>query len=133
MTWEPVATPESEPYWEGVRAGELRLPRCRECDRLFFYPRAFCPRCGSRDLAWETVDRGGTIASYVVVERPLPGIAEEVPYIVAIVELDAGVRVTSRLVDTKPAHDSSLLGAAVEVVFRPQGEAVLPCVALAEA
>ena len=49
----PVPTPETAHFWEGARAGELRLQRCTACGEAYFPPRAFCPDCGSREVAVE--------------------------------------------------------------------------------
>jgi len=47
----PVPTPETQPFWDGCAAGELRLQRCNACDGgHYFPPRPFCPRCLSDDV-----------------------------------------------------------------------------------
>src|SRR3990172_9726769 len=48
----PAPSPETARYWEGCRAHELWLPFCRSCERPFFYPRSFCPRCLGADVEW---------------------------------------------------------------------------------
>ena len=47
----PEPTPETEHFWEGTRALELRLQRCDECDHVYFPPRPFCPKCSSRAVS----------------------------------------------------------------------------------
>ena len=44
----PVPTPETQPFWDGCAAGELRIQRCADCGRPYFYPRPVCPACGGR-------------------------------------------------------------------------------------
>ena len=44
--------PEAVPFWEAADRHELLLPFCGECEHFFFYPRALCPDCGSRDVQW---------------------------------------------------------------------------------
>ena len=46
----PTPTPETRHFWEGCKAGELRLQRCTACQHSYFPPRPFCPGCGSRDV-----------------------------------------------------------------------------------
>ena len=43
-------TPEAKPFWDGLREGKLRLPRCGACGHVFFYPRILCPKCQTRDM-----------------------------------------------------------------------------------
>ena len=46
----PVPTPETQPFWDGCAAGELRIQRCADCGRPYFYPRPVCPACSSRHV-----------------------------------------------------------------------------------
>jgi uncharacterized OB-fold protein len=95
---EPSAI--SAPFWEGLRAGELRIQRCLECTRYVFYPRSVCPHCLSDRLEWTAASGRGRVYSYTLVRRAMnPAFAVEVPYIFAIVELEEGVRVTTNIVN----------------------------------
>lgn len=102
LPWSgPVPVPSSEavPYFEGLRAHELRIARCRECGMWIHYPLASCPRCHSLDVHPEPVDGRGTLYSYTVVEKEfVPGIAPG--YVAILVDLDAapGARILSNLV-----------------------------------
>ncbi len=96
----PEPTPESAEFWAGLRRRELRIQRCRACDRCYFYPRPFCPRCWSADVAWETASGRATLESYVVCHRPAPGFEERVPYVIAVVTLSEGPRMMSNVVDS---------------------------------
>jgi len=40
----PQPTPETQHFWDGTRAGELRLQRCNACRKVYFPPRPFCPQ-----------------------------------------------------------------------------------------
>ena len=62
----PVPTPETEPFWAGTLAGELRVQRCGSCGRHYFYPRPFCRYCQSADVTWQPVSGGGRLVSYVI-------------------------------------------------------------------
>jgi uncharacterized OB-fold protein len=77
-----------------------------------------CPRC--RDVAqrWDELSGDGAVYSYTVVHQAfLPGLADYVPYVVAVLELDgaAGVRFISNLVEVAP--DAVRVGMRVEVVW----------------
>jgi uncharacterized OB-fold protein len=98
---EPSAI--SAPFWEGLRAGELRLQRCSECQRCILYPRSVCPHCLSDRLEWTAASGRGRLYSYTVVRRAMnPAFAAEVPYVFAIVELEEGPRVTTNIVNCEP-------------------------------
>jgi len=99
----PVADAVTTPFWEGVAEGVLRVQRCGACGRHVFYPRAVCPHCTTGELAWVEAGGGGRVHSFTVVHRAPAEYREEAPYVVALVELDEGVRLMTRLVDVAPA------------------------------
>ena len=112
------------PFWEGARAGELRLPRCRACAEVFWPAGPVCPQCLSDQIEWFPANGRGHIASWVVFHRAyFPGF--EPPYNVAWVELDEGSRLPSNIVDV--ALEDLSIGMPVEVVFeRVSDDLVLP-------
>ena len=114
----PQPTPETREFWEGCRRGELILPRCRDCDRFHFYPRALCPYCWSTSLDSVKSSGRGRLYSYVINHRPAPGFEERTPYIIAVVELEEGVRMLSNLVGVEPDPAKLSLDMPVEVTFQ---------------
>jgi len=112
----PAAIDVTAHFWDGLAAEEVRLQRCRACDRWVFYPRPRCPTCLSAELGWHRVSGGGTVYSYTIARQPThPSFAAEVPQLLAIVELDEGVRLTTTIVDV--AQDQLRIGMAVAPVF----------------
>jgi uncharacterized OB-fold protein len=110
--------PVARPFWDGCRAHELRIPRCRGCGRFVWYPAPVCAGCGGEDHAWTRVSGRGRLFTWVTVHRAfLPGYAERVPYVTALVELeeDAHVRLATFLRNVPPAGPR--LGMPLEVVF----------------
>jgi len=100
----PTIEEESEPYWSALREGRLLIKRCRACDRYHSYPRPFCPHCWSDDVEW--VEAGGSATLYThstVYVNDLPPFGPQVPYIAAVVDLDEGPRMMTRVVDCDPA------------------------------
>lgn len=128
MSWviekpTPEATPDSQPFWDGTRAGEFRLQRCSACAEVFSLPASpVCPACLSQDVEWFAASGRGTVFSYTVVHHAFhPAFAADVPYVVADIELDEGPIVVSNVVGGRPE-----IGDAVEVVFEEAGAYVLP-------
>lgn len=102
-------TPEAKPLWDGLREGVLRLQRCGSCERLRFPPVGSCPYCGSPGGEWEEVSPRGTLYSWVTTHVPFEeSLADQVPYVVATVELEAGPRIFARLTDLEAEPSAGL-------------------------
>jgi uncharacterized protein len=123
---KPTPTPETAPFWAAAAAGRLSIQRCRTCRRHYFYPRSFCPACQSADVEWTDVSGRGRLVSYVINHRPLPPADLDVPQVIALVELEEGVRMLTNIVGS-PAEPASLpLDASVSVAFEPRGDLNVP-------
>ena len=112
----PKPTPETQHYWDGARAGELRLQTCDACDNTYFPPRPFCPDCGSREVSVITASGQGTLYSYVINHLPSPGF-DDGPYAIAVVELEEGPRLMSNILDCAQTPEALQLDMALEVTF----------------
>lgn len=102
---KPVPVPDklSAPFWEGLRQGELRLQRCRSCGHRQFYPRGWCTACASLELAWEPASGRGEVYSFTVIRRHMaPWWVRELPYVVAVVQLEEGPRLMTNVIGTDP-------------------------------
>lgn len=122
----PEITRDSAAFWTGGADGELRIYRCRSCQRYFHPPVGVCYRCRSRDVAPEAVSGQATVATYTINHHPWFGDAFPVPYALAIVELaeDPEVRLTTQIVDC-PIEDVRI-GLAVEVDFEQHEDVWVP-------
>ena len=112
----PQPTPETRHYWEGAKAGELRLQRCDDCRHTYFPPRPFCPACASRKVSVFRASGRGRLFSYVINHRPAPGFTA--PYSIAVVELDEGPRLMTNIVDCAQTPEALVLDMPVEVTFQ---------------
>ncbi|MBS3017449.1 hypothetical protein DJFAAGMI_00154 [Comamonas sp. PE63] len=127
MAWNkplPHPTEISAPYWEGLKAHEVRIQQCDRGHSLFF-PRTHCPACGSRSLKWSKVSGEGTLYSFTVARIPtMPEFTDEMPQALAVVELREGVRINTTMVGVAP--EALKVGMEVRPVFdeRP-GEVTL--------
>ena len=121
----PAIDPDSAPYWEALNDDRLILKRCGGCGKAHFYPRELCPYCHSDDLTWIDASGRGAIYSFTVCRRPAgPAFADDVPYIVALVDLAEGPRMMTRI-DGDPS--TVAIGQHVTVRFERQSATlVLP-------
>ncbi|HZQ57077.1 MAG TPA: OB-fold domain-containing protein [Acidimicrobiales bacterium] len=114
MAIAPEPDIESAPWWDGLRAHRIVLQRCDDCGRARFPPMPTCPYCGSRAAAHFDARGSGTVYSYVTAhQRVSPDYDGDLPYTVATIELDEGVRVLARI---DPAASASI-GDAVGATF----------------
>jgi uncharacterized OB-fold protein len=120
----PVVSRDTEFFWEGTASGELRIQRCAACSSLRHPPGPACPSCGALEPKHIVACGLGEVYSYVVHHHPpVPGKA--LPFVVALVELDEGVRVLAELAGVAP--DEVRIGLPVRISFqRVDGELTLP-------
>jgi uncharacterized OB-fold protein len=116
----PEVTSETAEFWSATAEGTLLLPRCERCDAVIWYPRAFCPACGSLEVTWFAASGRGTVYTFTVIRRPVEPYTSSAPFVVAYVELEEGPRVLTNVVDCE--IDEVEVGMSVEVVFHDTGE-----------
>ncbi|GGX46430.1 Zn-ribbon domain-containing OB-fold protein [Streptomyces fructofermentans] len=113
----PEADAFTRPYWAAAAEGHLLLRRCGDCGRAHHYPREFCPRCWSEDVAWERASGRATLYTWSVVHRnDLPPFGSRTPYTAAVVDLAEGPRMMTEVVDC-PA-EALRVGMDLLVAFR---------------
>src|ERR1700755_223760 len=121
----PQPTPETQHFWDGTKAGELRLQRCNACGKVYFPPRPFCPACAARDVSVFAASGKGRLYSYVIHHRPVPGFTP--PYAIAVVELDEGPRLMTNITGCPQTPEALQLDMPVEIAFeRLDDEITLP-------
>jgi uncharacterized protein len=115
----PRPSPETLPFWEGAKEKRLLLPCCQLCGKFWFPPSRRCPHCLSGDFEWREVKGTGRIYSFVVFHRVYhPAFEGDVPYTVAIVELEEGPRMLTNIVGIAP--DRVRCDMEVRVVFEEE-------------
>ncbi|MFN0178200.1 MAG: Zn-ribbon domain-containing OB-fold protein [Gemmatimonadales bacterium] len=112
----PAITPETRHFWEGARAGELRLQRCDACAHVYFPPRPFCPQCGGRSVSVVRASGRATLYSYVIHHRAAPGFTP--PYSIAVVQLEEGPRMMTNIVEVAQTPEALQLDMPLEVSFQ---------------
>lgn len=109
--------PESQRFQEGAAQGRFMLPRCSDCRRTHWYPRALCPFCFSDKVAWQDSPGRGRVYSYTVMRRSRP------VYAVAYVALEEGPAMMTNIIGCDV--DAIRIGMAVQVVFHAAGNGTL--------
>lgn len=114
-----------DPFWEGCRRRQLLVHRCGECQRSY-WPATSCTEHGWAPMAWVPAVGTGEVHTYTVFHHAvLPALADRVPYVVAVVQLDEGPFFHTDVLDCDPADVH--VGQRVEVVFEDAGDGwVLP-------
>jgi len=104
-TWDrAVPHPDDtyRPFFEAAARGELLYQRCPECGHAQFYPRPICTACGA-DPAWATASGRGHVHTFTTVrQNHAAPFKDELPYVVAMVELEEGVRMMSNVTGCEP-------------------------------
>lgn len=120
----PMVGPDSRFFWDGTALGELRIQRCNACGVLRFPPGPACPTCGALDRGHVVAAGTGTVFSYVVHRHPpVPG--KKLPIVLALIDLDEGVRMVGEVVDV--GDDEIEIGMRLRVDFnRIDDELTLP-------
>ena len=119
--------PNSQPFWDGCKARELRYQTCDACDNVVFYPRLHCDRCGSGDLTWNVSRGEGSVYTFSVIrQNRMPGFTELGAYSVAYIDLDEGFRMFSSVVGVEDPTTDIHIGQRVRVEFEDQEEGEYP-------
>lgn len=117
----PAMNSDTEYFWHGTQAAELRIQRCGQCGLLRHPPGPMCPECHATSRSYLVACGRGEVYSYVVHHRPaVPG--KDLPLVIALVELDEGVRMLGEMegIDPEEVH----IGLTVEIGFRRVDERV---------
>jgi uncharacterized OB-fold protein len=114
----PTPTRESQPYWDGMRDGKLMLQHCASCGKVRHYPRPVCPHCFSMESEFKQAAPTGKLHTWTVCHHPFNFFFKvEAPYIVALVDMDAGVRINAPLRNVDAG--SLKIGQPLKLQFEP--------------
>ncbi len=119
----PHPTPETAAYWEGCRQGKLLIQRCGSCGHYQFYPRILCTDCMSPQVEWIQASGRGKVVSFTIVRHAISeAYAADVPYVIALIQLDEGPTMMSNVIQSDP--ERMMIGMPVEVVFEAWSEEI---------
>ena len=112
----PKIDERTKPHWEGNVVHELRVQRCDDCGTMRFPASRWCAHCLSENTSWQKVSGKGKVWSWCVFHRAyFKGFESDVPYAVALIELDEGPKMYSNLVGIP--REQIKIGMRVRAVF----------------
>ena len=119
----PEPTPETQHFWDGCRNGELLLQRNAQTKEVYFPPRPFDPKTGSRDVEVFKASGKAVLWSYVINHRPRPDMGTE-PYAIAVVMLEEGVKMMTNIVGCPQTPEALQLDMPLKVTFEKISETI---------
>jgi len=123
----PLPQPDldTQPFWDGCTEERFLVPRCRPHQHPRWPPGPMCPTCQSTETEWVPASGAGTVYSWIVAAHPVdPVLVDQVPYVVAMIDLPEGVRVVGNIDGCAPEEVQP--GMAVELVFVRRGDVTIP-------
>ena len=112
----PAIQPWTEEFWKATKKHKLLIQECSDCKEKIFYPRKACPECWSSNLGWSEASGKAKVYTYTVtMDMVEPKFAPDLPYVLALVDLEDGIRMMTRIVECDP--EDVEIGMDVEVVF----------------
>ena len=104
-------------YWREVpQRYRFEAKKCSKCGFIAFPPRLICPECGNRKFDDYILKDTGKILTYTTIEVGPSEFADQVPYTVAIVELDDGAKITAMVADAR--KENIKVGGRIKLEFR---------------
>ncbi|HWP58139.1 MAG TPA: Zn-ribbon domain-containing OB-fold protein [Candidatus Acidoferrales bacterium] len=116
----PAITPEAKPFWDAAAEQKLVMQRCRDCNAWVWTPRPACNECGGEKIEWTPMSGKGEVYSFTVIRQiagraASPAFQNDIPYVVAWVDLEEGPRMITNVIGCAP--DDVKIGMKVAVVF----------------
>ena len=94
--------PTIEQYQKNIQEENFQAYKCVGCKAVIAPPSGSCYSCGGTKMEWTKVSGKGKLVSFTVIHIAPEEFQEEAPYIIAIIELEEGTRVTARLLGYDP-------------------------------
>lgn len=114
----PTITDENREFWEGAKRGKLRMQKCGDCGHIRYPISHVCPKCLSYNFNWTDLSGRGEVFSYIVFYQLYnKAFEKDIPYNVALVQLEEGPRMYSNVVGVD--NDAVKVGDKVEATFDP--------------
>jgi uncharacterized OB-fold protein len=115
----PYVDAVSKPFWDATLEGRLTFQECPDGHRQF-YPRAVCATCGQTPGLVDAAGTGTVHTFTIIRQYGGAGFKDELPYVVAMIELDEGPRMMGNVTDVDP--ETVRIGDRVQVWFAEADE-----------
>ena len=115
---KPAVVPDSDSavFWAAVNESRFLIQHCCDCKQTQFYARSICTHCKGNRLEWKESSGSGKVASFSIVHRaPLDAFRADAPYVLALLDLEEGVRFMCNVINCDPG--TVKIGDAVKVVY----------------
>lgn len=113
----PVIQPWTKEFWKATKQGKLLVQHCNDCNSNIFFPKKVCPECWSENLTWiESTGKAKVYTFTEMLDMVEPKFMGDLPYVIAMVDIAEGIRMTTRIVNCKP--ENVAINMNVEVVFQ---------------
>jgi uncharacterized OB-fold protein len=76
---------------------QLTVVKCKGCGQLLVPPKYMCPECGNSEFTEVALSGNGQILTYTTIRVPPLGFEDQVPYDIAVLQLDEGIKLTARI------------------------------------
>jgi uncharacterized OB-fold protein len=124
-----LAELDTADFWRATKQKRFDYQQCVNCGTVVWHPRAHCTGCVQGELEWKTSAGLGEIYSYSVIRQSYhPFFRNQVPYVVAYVDLDEGPRLLTNLVNIEDPDRDVHIGQRVELVWEEHEELNIPLV-----
>ena len=112
----PVIQPWTQEFWKATKKGKFLIQQCQDCNSNIFFPKKVCPECWSNNLGWQEASGKAQVYTYtIVLDMVEAAFMGDLPYVIAMVDLEEDIRMTTRIVNCNPKDVK--IGMDVELVF----------------
>jgi uncharacterized OB-fold protein len=112
----PRVVADAKPFWQGCSEHKLKFQNCSSCGHIRWPASVVCPNCLSEEYEWKEHGGEGTLYSFIVFRRAFhPSLEAEIPYVVAVIDLDGGPTILAGISGSK--SEEIHCGARVRVVW----------------
>ena len=100
----PKINADTKEFWNGCKQHLLKIQKCGDCGFVRYPPSFICPRCHSTETEWIVAAGKGSVYSFTVNHVAFhPAFLEDLPYVVAVVQLEEGPHILTNIVGCDPA------------------------------
>lgn len=113
-------------YFEFVSERKFMGMKCRECGAYILPPKSICKKCGSKEFEWVKFSGKGSLHTFTVIHVAAKRFLNDAPYVVGVVQLEEGPKITARIVGVDPNKPETIkTGMPLKATFIESGGQIL--------